>query len=117
MWCMAASVVQSLLRDVLLEIPPVKFIPLPNGFPEPQYQLGQVVRMLSGQIMSQHKMPILGVIVGLKWINPETAELIGYEHGWGYLLSFVDVPGLPEGFERNLSESSDWAREVDLEAA
>ena len=95
----------------------MKTIPLPDTFPDPQYQLGQIVRMLRGHNMGHYRVPILGVIVGLQWISPNTSELMGYGCGWTYLLSFVDVPGLPEGFDRNLSETSDWAGEADLENA
>jgi hypothetical protein len=95
----------------------MKTIPLPDTFPAPLYQLGQVVRMLRGQITSQHRTPIVGLIVGLMWINPETADALGYHCGWAYLLSFADMPGLPEGFEHNLSEASDWALEADIETA
>jgi hypothetical protein len=93
----------------------MKTIPLPDTFPAPLYQLGQLVRMLKGQVMSPYRTPIVGLIVGLMWINPDSADDLEYPQGWAYMLSFVDVPGLPEGFERNLSESSDWAREADLE--
>ena len=95
----------------------MKTIPLPDTFPTPQYQLGQVVRMLKGQLMCTYKTPILGKIVGLQWINPDTADIVGYPQGWAYLLSFVDMPGLPEGFERTLNEPSDWANEIDLQPA
>lgn len=95
----------------------MKTIPLPDNFPVPQYQLGQVVRVLQAEAMSNFNTPILGLVVGLRWINPENSRIIGYASGWGYMLSFVDMPGLPEGFGRNLIEPSDWACEADLEPA
>jgi hypothetical protein len=94
----------------------MRTIPLPDNFPEPRHRLGQVVRMLQGQLITKWKMPITGLIIGIQWINPKSAELLGYAPGWCYLISFVDVPGLPEGIERNLDEPSDWAREADVEA-
>jgi hypothetical protein len=94
----------------------MKTIPLPDNFPEPKYQLGQVIRMLQGNMLPSHRMPVVGLVTGFQWINPKTADILGYAPGWHFLISLADYPGLPEGIERNLEEPCDWAREADIEA-
>ncbi len=95
----------------------MKTIPLPDNFPLPKYQFGQLIKVRQGRhAISKAWEPVLGVITGLQWVDPSTAGQQGLGAGWLYAVSFVDLPQLPAGMGQLLDQPIEEAHEADLEA-